>query len=182
MLSISQTCVWRFANFLWGQFFLSQAALFEVFLRVSIVKTVFGNFRRVESDANATGNRRESFIHYSEESVGGRNWRLDNPAIWLLAQGNEPAVFKSGSDLPDLSPLWRKAAVQSGAVGNARQLLLPPALGGRSVGRRQQAGGRDRRRTARFSISHLSFANSTWKCNTYIRTGSGSDRTETQRV
>jgi hypothetical protein len=53
------------------------------------MKTVFGHFREVEGNANAKCNHQKAIARYGGQSVGGRDWKLDNAAIWLSAQGNE---------------------------------------------------------------------------------------------
>src|ERR1700730_578393 len=66
------------------------------------------------------------------------SWPLLAPA---LAPGGENLKTKRGA------PVWRRD-------GSGRE------AGGRSRGQEQEAGA-----GGRFSISHLSFANSSWKCN-----------------
>jgi hypothetical protein len=60
-------------------------ALFGAILRVSMVKTILGHFREVESDANATSNHVKQFMCFTKHSVGGRDRQTGNSGIWLLA-------------------------------------------------------------------------------------------------
>ena len=90
------------------------------------MKAISEDFERGKHHAGRPVNNPELKRRSNTGSISDRKDRQFRSAcIWLLACGTQPALLPRRPGVSNVSQLWRSAAIQSGQLGNAGEVLLP---------------------------------------------------------